>query len=174
MRERQPAQLPPRAQARHRRWHHHPRDPEAARRQLLPRGPHRAVLARGPRGHRLGVRDGGQRRVHQEGEARGADHRHRPHERQPGVEDMLVAGRVGCRPAGTRPVRRHLPLHLARHDLHQVQGGRPRAVDRAGHRHRHRLGRVQAPSRARRHRHRVHDSWKSFLLSLRAREGSTA
>ena len=52
-----------------------------------------SALARGPRGHRRGVRDGDQRRVHQEGETRGAAHGHRPHERQPGVEDMLVAGR---------------------------------------------------------------------------------
>lgn len=40
---------------------------------------------------------------------------------QPGVEDMLVAGRVGRRPAETRPVRRHLPQHLARRNPHQVQ-----------------------------------------------------
>lgn len=43
------------------------------------------------------------RRVHQEGEARDADNGHRPHERQPGDENVLVAGRVGRRPAGTRP-----------------------------------------------------------------------
>lgn len=94
------------------------------------------------------AREGGRRRIHQEGEARGGGHGHRPHERQPGVEDMLVAGRVGRRTAGTRPVRRRLPLHLARRDLHQVQGRRPRAVDRAVHRHRRRLGRVKAPSGA--------------------------
>lgn len=86
---------------------------------------------------------------------RDADHGHRPHGRQPGAEDMLVAGRVGRRPAETRPVRRRLPLHLARRNLHQVQGRGPRAVDRAGSRHRRRLGRVQAPSGARRHRHQA-------------------
>ena len=86
---------------------------------------------------------------------RDADHGHRPHGRQPGAEDMLVAGRVGRRPAETRPVRRRLPLHLARRNLHQVQGRGPRAVDRAGGRHRRRLGRVQAPSGARRHRHQA-------------------
>ena len=98
------------------------------------------------------TREGGRRRIHQEGEARGGGHGHRPHERQPGVEDMLAAGRVERRPAGTRPVRRHPPLHSARRDLHQAQGRRPRAVERAGHRHRRRLGRLQAPSEARRHR----------------------
>lgn len=38
------------------------------------------------------TREGGRRRIHQEGEARGGGHGHRPHERQPGVEDMLAAG----------------------------------------------------------------------------------
>lgn len=38
----------------------------------LPEDPHRAVPSRGPRGHRRYVRDDGRRRVHQEGEARGA------------------------------------------------------------------------------------------------------
>lgn len=32
---------------------------------------------------------------------RGAVHGHRPHERQPGVEDVLLARRHGRRPAGT-------------------------------------------------------------------------
>lgn len=61
------------------------------------------VLARGPRGHRRGVRDGDQRCAHQKGEERGAGCGHEPHERQPGVEDVLVAGRVARRPSGARP-----------------------------------------------------------------------
>lgn len=48
------------------------------------------------------AREGCRRRIHQKGEARGGGHGHRPHECQLGVEDMLVAGRVGRRPAGTR------------------------------------------------------------------------
>lgn len=175
MRGRQPAQRLPRAQARHRRRHHRPRDPEAERRQPLPRGPHRAVLARGPRGgHRRGVRDGDRRRVRREGEARSAGHGHRPHERRPGVEDMLVAGRVGRRPAETRPVRRRLPLHPARRDLHQVRGRGPRAVGRAGDRHRRRLGRVRAPSGARRRRLRAPRTAGGRPRCRRAHAGSTA
>lgn len=126
LRGRQSEKWLPRAQARHQRGDHQPQDPEATRRQLLPRGPDRALLARGPRRGRRGLRDGDQRRVHQEGQARRPVHGHRPHERQPGVEDVLVAGRVGRRPAGTRPVGRQLPLRLARRHIHQVQGRRPR------------------------------------------------
>lgn len=80
---------------------HQPQDSEAARGELLPRGPDRALPGRGPRGRRRGLRDGDQRRVRQQGEARGAVHGHRPHERQPGVEDVLLARRHGRRPAGT-------------------------------------------------------------------------
>lgn len=58
---------------------------------LLPRGPDRALLARGPRGHRRGLRDGDRRRARQEGEAHDAVHWHRPYGRQPGVRDVLVA-----------------------------------------------------------------------------------
>lgn len=55
------------------------------------RGPHRAVLARG------------------------AGHGHRPHERQPGVEDVLVAGRVG------RRLNLNLNLNLPRFHLHSTK-----------------------------------------------------
>lgn len=111
-------------------------------RQLLPRGPRRAVLACGPRGHRRCVRDGGRRRAHQEGEARAIGREHRPHERQPGVEDTLVAGRSGRRPAGARLARRHPPLpgrHMAAlHRAPDAQRRRQRADQaekgrRAGH-----------------------------------------
>ncbi len=155
MRGRQPEERLPRAQAHHQRGHHQPQDPEAARGELLPRGPDRALLARRPRRGRRRVRDGGQRRVRQEGEARGAVHGHGPHERQPGVEDVLLARRRGRRPAGTRPLRRQAPLRLARRHLHQVQGRRPRAVRRARRRHRRGFGRLQAPAGARRRRRRA-------------------
>lgn len=137
LRGRQPAKRLPRAQARHKRGHYQPQDTEAALGNVLLRGPDQPILARGPRGEIGGFRDGRQRSVDQEGEARGAVHGHRPHERQSGVEDVLVAGRVGRRPTGTGFVGRQLPLHLARRHLHQAQGRRTRAVDRARDRHRH-------------------------------------
>ena len=52
MRGRQPEERLPRARARHQRRHHQPQDPGAARGEPLPRGPDRALLARGPRGRR--------------------------------------------------------------------------------------------------------------------------
>lgn len=47
-----------------------------------------------------------------DGAREGGNRRNGCRERKP------VAGRVGRRPAGTRPVRRHLPPHPARRDLH--------------------------------------------------------
>lgn len=82
---------------------------------------------------------------------------------------MLLARRRGRRPAGARPLRRQVPLHLVRRHLHQVQGRRPRAVHRARHRHRRRLGGHRRLLGLDAIDTESYDGWKSFLLSLRAR-----
>ncbi len=154
LRRRQPAQRLPRAHARHQRGNDKPAHSQAAPRQLLPRGPHRTLLAGRPGGHRRSIRDGDLRRVHEEGGARGGVAGYRPHERLAGLPHMRVTGRYHGRSAGEGPVRRLLSPHLGRRHLYQVPRRRARVVMRARHRYRRRLRWVPATARARCHRYR--------------------
>lgn len=95
-----------------------PAHPQAQAEGLLPRGPARALLAGGP-DRRRGVGGGDKRRFHEEGGARSRYAGYRPHERQPGVENLRVTGRCRDRPAWPQPVQRGLPVHLGR--THQSQ-----------------------------------------------------
>lgn len=150
----QPQRLPGAGPA-HARGGHKGQDPEAEDGDVLPRGPHRALLPGGPRARRRGGRDVRARHLHAQGRGGGGGPRRVVHVEVPGLAPVREPGLRGRRvpPAALR--RRAVRVPVARRHLRQVPGRR--ALGLPGRRDRHRARRHGAQALPRRglRRHRV-------------------
>ena len=115
----QPQRLPGAGPA-HARGGHKGQDPEAEDGDVLPRGPHRALLPGGPRARRRGGRDVRARHLHAQGRGGGGGPRRVVHVEVPGLAPVREPGLRGRRvpPAALR--RRAVRVPVARRHLIRV------------------------------------------------------
>ena len=145
----------PREVARHLRRHVDAAHPQAALRQLLPRGRARALPARRPRPRGRRGRDVRHGHEHPQGAEGGREDGRLQALEGPGERHRLELGRRYRGPMRKAARRLAGALRLARRDLRQVPPRGARRLHRRGHRHRLRCGRLEARPGRRRGRHRV-------------------